>query len=317
MVKAIGIGIALLLLAVPAGAGPGKPPGPPGGSEQSAPGGPPGQGWGPYAVKGTITGIASSGMTFTLQVQNALPAHGNPNAPGQRKKISTAPGTRVVVRVIAGQTLIGVGRNNTLPFSSLAVGDRVQVWGAAQTDGTVAAVRVQLLERAKGPLPAGTPPPSPLSSAPGTVRGVIVGMSGGTLTLVTEAGLLQTVTTTTATIVRERGQVVGLGALHPYDIVQTSGAAGGVLAASTIDVEFNSSTAAQATGSVGMTVPALEGIMVGTTIVGVHPDTFVIQSTTRLSFSALTPGRTVTVYGTPVGLGPLTFGIQARVIVVH
>jgi hypothetical protein len=316
MIKAIGIGLMLLLLAVPAGAGPGKPPGPPTGSEQSTPSGPPGKGWGAYAVKGTITGMASSGMTFMLQVENALPAHGNPNAPGQRKKIPTTPGTTVVVRVIAGQTLIGVGRN-TLPFSSLAVGDRVQVWGAAQTDGSVAAVRVQLLERAKGQLPAGTPPLSPLSSTPGTVRGVIVGMSGGTLMLVTEAGLLQTVTTTTTTIVREHEQVAGLGALHPYDIVQASGATGRVLAASTIDLEFNSSTAAQVRGPVGMTVPAVEGIMVGTTIVGVHPDTFVIQGTTRLSFSAFTPGRTVTVYGTPVGLGPLVFGIQAQVVVIH
>ena len=244
------IGLIVVLLSVSAGAGPGKPPGPPGESDQPAPGGPPGQGWGPYAVKGTITAIGAARMTFTLQVQNALSAHGNPNAPGQRKKISTAPGTTVLVRGIAGQTLIGVGRN-TLPFSSLAVGDRVQVWGAAQTDGTVAAVRVQLLERAQGALPAGTPPPSLLPSAPHTVGGVIVGMSGGTLTLVPEAGLLQTVRTTTATIVREHGQVVGPGVLHLYDIVQASGAASSGLAASTIDVEFNSSAAAQVTGLSG------------------------------------------------------------------
>lgn len=319
MFRAIASGLVILLLsvAVPAGAGPGKPPGTSGEPPKAVPGSPPGQGWGPFAVKGTISTIAPAASTFTLSVENALPGRGNPNAPGQRKKISTAPGTSVVVHVIAGQTLIGVGRNS-VPFGSLVVGDRVQVWGAAQADGTVAAVRVQLLGRARGPLPTGTPPPSPPPSTPGTTHGVIVAMSGLTFTLVTDAGTTQAVTASAATTVREGGQVVGPGALHPYDIVQVSGTASGTaLTASAIDVEFDSATAAQVAGPIGFAVPAVEGIMVGATIVGVHPDTFIIQGTTRLSFGALTPGRTVTVYGTSVRIGGLPFGIQARVVVVQ
>jgi len=256
---------------------------------------------------------------FTLQVQNALTMHGNPNAPGQQKKAASTPGGVATVRVIQGQTLVGVGRN-ALPFSTLAVGDRVQVWGAVQPDGTVNAVRVQLLGRAQGPLPAGTPLVPPINTAPGvssSVRGVIAGI-GGALTLITEAGVAQSVTLATATTIRERGLVVGAGALHPYDIVTVQGTvSGGTLVASVIDVEFNSATATQVTGSIGVVVPGIEGITVGTTIVGVHPDAFVIQGMTRLGFSALTPGRVVTVYGTSVALGPLPFGIQARVVVLR
>ncbi len=319
--RVILIGVLVFLLAVPTGAGPSKQPGPPGGPPQAAPGGTPGQGWGPYAVKGTVTAINPVASTLTVQVEGALPAHGNPNAPGQRKKISTAPGTAVAVRVIPGQTFTGVGRRNTVPFSALQVGDRVQIWGAAQADGTVAAVRIQLLGRAHGPLPAGTPIPGVLPpgtpAAPGTVHGVIVGV-GGTLTIVTDAGTTQTVTLSAATAVTERGQVAGPGALHSYDIVRATGtASGSTLAASAIDVEFDSSTGVQVAGPIGLTVPAIEGITVGATIVGVHPDAFILQGTVRLPFSALAPGRPVTVYGTPVSLGPLSFGIQARVVVAH
>ncbi len=318
------IGVLVLLLAVPTGAGPSKQPGPPGAPSQA--GGPPGQGWGPYAVKGTVTAINTAASTLTLQVEGALEAHGNPNAPGQRKKISTAPGTAVTVRVIPGQTFTGVGRRNTVPFSALQVGDRVQVWGATQADGTVAAVRIQLLGRAHGPLPAGTPIPGALPpgtpATPGTVHGVIVGGVGGTmagtLTIVTDAGTTQIVTLTSATAVTAHGVAAGPGALHSYDIVRATGtASGSTLAASAIDVEFDSSTGVQVAGPIGLTVAAIEGITVGATIVGVHPDTFILQGTTRLSFSALTPGRSVTVYGAPVNSGPLSFGIQARVVVVQ
>jgi len=302
----------VLLLSIPAGAGPKKDESPKGGAQQTGASAP-GRGWGPYAVKGTIAAIDPAGSTFTMRVENALPTRGNPNAPGQQKKISTAPGTAVPVRVIAGQTLVGVGRNS-LPFSSLAVGDRVQVWGAAQPDGTVAAVRVQLLGRARGPIPAGTPLPgtTPIATA-GTVHGVIVAMGGPQLTLVTDAGTAQTVVVTAATVVRENGQAVGVGALHPYDIVLVNG----VPTASTIDVEFDSATGTQASGPVGLAVPLVEGIMVGATIVGVHPDSFIIQGMTRLAFGALTPGRAVTIYGTPVRFGGFAFGLQARVIVVQ
>jgi len=320
------IGVLVLLLAVPTGAGPSKQPGPPGAPSQAAPGGPPGRGWGPYAVKGTVTAINPAASTLTLQVEGALPAHGNPNAPGQRKKISTAPGTAVTVRVIPGQTFTGVGRRNTVPFSALQVGDRVQVWGAAQADGTVAAVRIQLLGRAHGPLPAGTSTPGALPpgtpAAPGTAHGVIVGGVGGTmsgtLTIVTDAGTTQIVTLTAATAVTEHGQAAGPGALHSYDIVRATGTgSGSTLAASAVDVEFDSSTGVQVAGPIGLTVPAIEGITVGATIVGVHPDAFILQGTARLPFSALAPGRSVTVYGTPVSLGPLSFGIQARVVVAQ
>lgn len=312
MLKSIATGLLVLLLSIPVGAGPVKNEPPKGGPSQSG-GAPPGRGWGPYAVKGTITAIDPAGSTFTLRVENALPAHGNPNAPGQQKKISTAAGTAVSVRVIAGQTLVGVGRNS-LPFSSLVVGDRVQVWGAAQPDGTVTAVRVQLLGRARGPIPAGTPLPgtTPITTA-GTVHGVIVAMGGPQLTLVTDAGTSQAVGVTAATVVRENGQAVGPGALHPYDIVLVNG----VPSASTIDVEFDSATGTQVSGPVGLAVPLVEGITVGATIVGVHPDSFIIQGMTRLAFGALTPGRVVTIYGTPVQFGGLPFGLQARVIVVH
>lgn len=299
--RAVLVGVLVLSLAAPAGAGPSKQPG---------------QGWGPYAVKGTITAIDPAGMTLTVQVESALPSRGNPNPPGQRQKISAAPGTSVVVRVVTGQTLIGVGRRNALPFSAFQAGDRVQLWGGALADDTVAAVRIQLLGRAHGPVPAGTAPPGPPLGASGIVHGVVVGM-GAALTVITDAGTVRTVTVTAATVVSEHGKVAGPGALHLYDIVQATGtAAGGALAASAIGVEFDSSTGVQVTAPIGLTVPAVEGITVGGTIVGVHPEAFIIQGPVRLPFTALTPGRTVTVYGTPVSLGPVPFGMQARVVVV-
>lgn len=142
MGKAVMCALVVLLLSIPAVAAPVK--------HQT--GVPSGNGWGSFVTKGTIITMDKFfSKTFTLRVENALSVHGNPHAPGQVNRVML--GSTVFVRT-SPQTVIGMGSRTEVRFNSLMVGDRVEVWGARQPDGSVTALRVQVLGQANGTQPA-------------------------------------------------------------------------------------------------------------------------------------------------------------------
>ncbi|SRR5579884_17974 len=186
-------------------------------------------------------------------------------------------------------------------------GDRVAVEGFRLDASRVVALTVDVLSRT-------ITVPQPWVPGGLAVQGIVVGRSRASLTVADSSGSARVVRAAPATQVT--GQRSSFGAIALGDVVQVQGVAtaDGTVAAQQIDVV--SVNGYQVSGRITAKSPGLPRYLVldNRLSVGVGPEAQILSGSQPRSFADLQLGQTVTVVGTPVTVGGLVVGVNARVI---
>ncbi len=245
-------------------------------------------GWGHVEALGTVVAINVRTGTIVFQ-------------PLQRGPRS--------VKVVDG-TVIRIKSNYDAGLADLQVSDQIRMWGVSQPDGTIVAAHVVLLSRKGQAVPIEAAAPAPEKRG---MHGVVLAVSPGTLTLVTDAGQVREVLS--APTVRLESVSSG-SEVEENDIVRVEGRllSDGNVSATRITVEFASGRAGRIVGRITSVVPTASLFVVDdAAFVNVLPGTFILQGIALKSLNDLGAGRAVRVLGAP---GVTPFVIKARIVIV-
>lgn len=246
------------------------------------------------SVEGMIT--TKSASSFTMQILT----------PGHRRQVGAATATFLVQPATDLKvTVRGSGNTFTRPASinDLRVGDRAHVEAFRLVDETFLATRIHVKNR----VIVGQPPQPPAGTL---VSGVVIARDGNFLTVLASDGSV-TVLVTSATTVR--GQRSSFADIRVTDTVAVQGTvADRTITASQIEV---TAAGAQVTGVIALKSPAPQFlILTDGRAVSVSEDTLIVSGGQRKSYAHLGVGQPITVAGTPIMVGPVMIGINARVI---
>lgn len=277
---------------------------PPGGAAPLAPG------WARLLASGTLTAVNQPPQTVTLAISGPVRLEEFEGGTVWRQK---ALGGTHIVYLLPATLLVDSGRR-PIPAAAIRPGDTTALWAAVRPDAAILALTLQL-----------TPPrPQTARSAPAWLTsagavGVVLERSGSMLNILTPAGTLRSVVMTGVTAISSGGQAALGGAVSPYDILRVDGPVNsdGSIAATRIDVEFSAASAAQVSGPIEWSVNELGGLVVGGTMIATSADTYIILRAALARAADLAPGRSVTVYGTPVRAGDTPIGLRARVVLAR
>lgn len=276
---------------------------PPGGAAPLAPG------WARLLASGTLTAVNQPPQTVTLAISGAVRLEEFEGGSVWRQK---ALGGTHVVYLLPATLLVDAGLR-PIPAAAVRPGDTTALWAAVRPDAAILALTLQVTPSRPQTVSA----PAWLTSA-GAV-GVVLERSGSMLQILTPAGTLRSVVMTGVTAISSGGQEAPGGAVSPYDILRVEGPVNsdGSIAATRIDVEFTTASAAQVSGPVEWSVNDLGGLVVGGTMITTSADTYIILRAALARFADLSPRRPVTVYGTAVRAGDTPIGLRARVILAR
>ncbi|MDQ7849499.1 MAG: DUF5666 domain-containing protein [Armatimonadota bacterium] len=232
--------------------------------------------------------------------------------------ISTAPGARfVVIRDQKGRTwVVPVDLVTEIEFEDdddderfahattheLQVGDEVEIKGLITADGRILALKIEVeRERPKFRRPVGI-----------FIRGVIIVVGDGLLTVVTQNGTI-TVVVHANTRILEGDRRISLRSLGRHDIVVARGNWSGTrLSADEVKVEFDATDGVTLNGLVGAIWARGEAFMIGGTWINVTSRTLIIRDGSPATLGAIRPGGRVAVYGLGNGAA-----MQALVILIR
>lgn len=248
------------------------------------------------SVEGTITALGAS--TFTMQIRT----------PGHQRQIGASTATFLVQSWTELKvTVKGSGNTFVRPASvgDLRMGDRAQVEALRLDDGRFLATRIHVKNRViigqPAQLPAGT-----------LISGVVVAKGSNSLIVLAGDGSTRTVLATSTTAVR--GQRNTFAEIQVTDSVAVQGtvAQDGTITATQIEVI---GAGAQFTGVIAVksTTPRFL-LLTNGMAVSVADDTMIVSGGQRRSYADLAVGQSVTIAGTPITIGPVTIGVNARVI---
>ncbi len=256
---------------------------------------------GKLIVEGIVTAVNPTASAFTLQITK--PGH-QMRAGGSTLVVLVQQATLVKVKG-PGDDDENVARRSA-SIADVHVGDRVQVEGFRLDDGRVVALRLDIKNRAvAGP---GIQPPNAAATGVVTAKGasslVIAGTDGGNRVIL--------ITPSTDF----RGQRASFAAIQPGDMVVVQGTvnADGSIVARQIETTFSAGTTISGVVTAKSTVGPMFLILNNSLAVNVSADTRIVSGGQSRSFADLQVGQTVTVMGTPISVGGVTVGINARVI---
>jgi hypothetical protein len=273
-----------------------------------------GVGWARLVASGTVTAVSQSSHTVTLAIAGL--AHLEEFAGGGAWRSQAFAGTRVV-QLLPATVLIDAARN-PLSASEVRTGVPSTIWAVVRPDGTILALALQVTSLARVQSVKTDPSAAPGAATAGTV-GVVLERSGSMLDMLTPAGTRRSIVITAATAIGSGGPPVAGSALAPFDILRIEGPVNsdGSIAATRIDVQFATSSAAQVSGPVERSLNDLGGLVVGETMIATSTDTYIIVRAALARFGDLDAGHPVTVYGTTVRAGDTPIGLQARIVLAR
>lgn len=187
-------------------------------------------------------------------------------------------------RLVAGTVVEGAD------LQALKVGQIVQVWGVRTGEGMPVALRIASIEKGeKGPKAAGVQ----TSEQRGTLSGVVVGQTDGSLTLLRETNSVATILITAAAL------LTGVGEIPRLAVVEVVGArnSDGSVSARSLEMVFDPRRATRVTGKILVGLPEAGFILSSGTVVTLSERTWVVRGTALQPISSLVPGARVLVFG--------------------
>jgi len=264
------------------------------------------KGWGRVVASGTLSAVDR----LRGRVQFAVTGTGTVDwfEGGSVWRRTPLTGTRTV-RLLVATTLLDATAH-ALPLAAVQPGSAAMMWGVARPDAEMAGIT---LEVASAPAPAAA---ALAQSAIVPQTGVVVGLSGSTLVLLSTSAR-RTVVMTATTAVVAAGRQVAPTAIAPDDVVEVVGPmnSDGSIVAMRINVEFSAPDSARVSGPIEETLAALGGLVVDGTMISTSADTYIMRNGSAAALSEAAPGQLVLVYGIPVLDDATPVGLAARVVV--
>ena len=292
-----GILVAILLAGAPAGSVP------PAGVSPLA------KGWGRLLASGTIMGVDRAGGTVMFEM--ASPARLELFEGGTAWRRQDLTGAQLV-RLLPSTLVVDTG-DARVPLAAIRAGTPAELWAVMRPDATLVSLKLWM-----HPPPARPAAARSVGAPADGTSGVILNRRGPVLDVLTSRGGRRSVLVTRATVIRTAGRVTPAAEIATHDVVWVDGVTNsdGSIAATRIDIALAVAEAARITGLVEQSITEVEGLVVGGVMITTASDTYYVRGERLGAFIELTPGRSVTAYGTPISAGTVPVGLQAREVVL-
>jgi Domain of unknown function (DUF5666) len=263
-------------------------------------------GWARVVVSGTLASAVPAAGIVSVSLNGASRADVFEGGTSWHSR--PLSGTRLIH--LLPQTVMIDSAARPIAAAAPHAGDRVAVWGVMAPGDEIMALSLVLAT------PRAAPPAQP--PVPGHVMGVVTGRAGATLDLVADTGVRHAVVLTGTTQIKVPGAAAA-AAVGPFDVLEIEGAVNsdGSLVATHVNVEFLSSQGTQVSGPIESLEGAIDGLVVGETMVCTSTQTYFLRGTSRLWIAQMSVGRPVTVYGVPILAGKTPIGLAAKVVAVR